>query len=130
MKKFILIFLMISVFAFAEMPTNADIEKKYIENPVVIYDMIRALYNVEHAIPELSPVQYAAFILGDDLIVAPIEPYMTIKIAHLKYAISIPEQEYKDIIPRCKFLWWIIPTVAVGGLSIGLLLPYIIGGLK
>lgn len=133
MKKFLLMFLMflmISVLAFADVPSNEKIEALYKEDPVTIYDMVRALYLVEHSIPELSPVQYAAIILGDDLVIKPVEPYMTIEIAHLQYAVFIPEQEFKDIIPRRKLPWWTVPTVLVGGISIGLLLPYIIGGLK
>lgn len=127
MKKFLLIFLMISVFAFAEAPTNEAIEKIYRQNPLIIFNMIRALYNIEHVVPELSSVQYAAIVLGDDLIVAPIEPYMTIKIAHLKYAVLIPELEFKDIIPRRKLPWWTIPTALGSGIGIGLLLSYFIG---
>ncbi len=130
MKKFLLIFLMISVFAFAEAPTNEAIEKIYRQNPLIIFNMIRALYNIEHEVPELSSVQYAAIVLGDDLIVTPTVPYMTIEIAHLKYAVLIPELEFKDIIPRRKLPWWTIPTALVGGVSIGLLLSYFIGGLK
>lgn len=127
----IVLWLLFCVNVGAAPPTDIKIKLAYADNPTLIYEMVRKLYVLEHAIPTID-IPELSVIETEERTIVEYRGDMSIYIGdenhNLDYTIKIEPQEVvigKVIIPETP--WGLIIGVGVGTTLLSWIIGFVVG---